>query len=66
MELSKQIGKKAIWSPNYKTIPNLDGNLKIEVEIINIDLFAGIPVYTVKPISGSGQARVRDNIEVLQ
>ena len=55
-ELAKNIGKKAIWSAK--------NGLKFEVEIKNVEIFEGARKYSVAPVAGSGQARVRDALEI--
>ena len=56
-ELSKNIGKKAI----YKT----SNGLNFEVIVKDVEVFYGMPYYMVAPVAGSGLARVRDHLNIL-
>ena len=54
--LTKNIGKKAIWTS--------ENGMKFEVQVVNVEIFYGSAHYTVTPVAGSGQARVRDGLEI--
>lgn len=56
-ELSKAVGKKAIWTAK--------NGLKFEVQIMNVKITYGSAHFWVVPVAGSGQARVRDDLEIL-
>lgn len=60
IELSKNIGKKALWTWTARG----GSQLRFEVEIKDIEMFYGAPHYTIAPVAGSGQARVRNDLEI--
>lgn len=59
-DLAKDIGKSAILT----LVTGKKYELKIPVSIKNVEIIYGAPQYTIEPIGGSGQARVRDNLEI--
>ncbi len=59
-ELSKDIGKRALWSP----ATDGKGEIKFEVVIKEIELKFGNPYYTIIPVSGQGEVRVRERLEI--
>ena len=60
VDLAKHIGKKATWTWTARG----GKELKFEVEIKNIEMLYGAPHYTISPVAGSGQARIRDGLEI--
>lgn len=56
-DLAKNIGQVAQWKTN---------GMIFDVTIMNVEIFYGSPHYTVQPVAGSGQARVRDGLEIKQ
>lgn len=61
VDLAPHIGRRAWW-----TITTRAGSeVKVEVVIKNVEIIYGSPCYTIEPVSGSGQARVRDSIEII-
>lgn len=55
-KLGKDINKIAIWTAG--------NGLKFQVRIMDVFWVYGSPHYLVAPVSGSGQARVRNRLEV--
>ena len=55
--LSANIGKRAVWSAQ--------NGLFFEVVIKDVEVFYGNPHYMVAPVAGTGLARVRDHLKIL-
>ncbi len=55
-ELSKNIGKKALWQPKSAGV----GVIKFEVIVKDVEILFGAPHYVIIPVAGVGQTRVRD------
>lgn len=55
-DLARHIGKKAVWTS--------ENGMKFEVEILNVEIFYGSAHFTIRPVAGEGQARVRDALEI--
>lgn len=59
-DLAKNIGKKGIWTWTARN----GAVLQFEVEIRNVEMIYGAPHYTIAPVAGTGEARVRDAIKI--
>ena len=64
VELAKSIGRKALWTVDIRKSKGRFETIKFEVEIKDVEMFYGVPHYTITPVAGSGQARVRDGLEI--
>lgn len=56
--LFANIGKRAMWEAG--------NGLEFEVVIKDVEVFYGMPYYMVAPVSGTGLARVRDHLRILE
>lgn len=61
LDIAPNIGKEAMWTVNMR------GKYKVGIKVIikNAEIIYGRPHYTVEPVSGSGQVRLRDDLEIL-
>lgn len=62
-DLAQDIGKKALFTV---TLGKAGYKIRVPVVIKNVEILYGKPHYVVEPEGGQGQARVRDNLEILQ
>lgn len=60
IELAKDIGKRGIWTFRSRS----SGEMRVEVEIKNVVIAYGSAHYTIAPVAGSGQIRVREGLEI--
>ena len=62
VDYSKNIGKQGLLTITLAKIYKI----KVLVDIKNVEILYGHPCYTVQPVGGEGQARVREGLEILQ
>lgn len=60
IELAKDIGKKGIWTFKSRS----GGEMRVEVEIKNVEIAYGSGHYTIAPVAGEGQIRVRTGLQI--
>lgn len=39
--------------------------IKFEITILNVEMHYGRPFYIISPVAGTGQTRLRENIEMI-
>ena len=62
VDYAKNIGKQGLLTITLGKIYDI----QVLVDIKNVEILYGKPCYTVQPVGGSGQARVRENLEIQQ
>ena len=62
VDYAKNIGKQGFLTITLGKIYDI----KVLVDIKNVEILYGKPCYTVEPDRGYGQARVRENLEIIQ
>lgn len=60
IELAKDIGKRGYWVFKSRS----GGEMRVEVEIKNVVIAYGSAHYTIAPVAGEGQIRVRTGLQI--